>query len=74
MNSCQILYKDDVVYTQADLFKSSGTRRITLLCMYQWFATTLVYYGLSLGAGSLGKHPTFIFYFEVLIRWRLAGQ
>ena len=23
--------------------------------MYQWFATTLVYYGLSLGAGSLGN-------------------
>ena len=45
---------DDVVYTQADLFKSAGTRKVTLLCMYQWFATTLVYYGLSFGAGSLG--------------------
>ena len=45
---------DDKVYTQADLFKESGIRRITIFCMYQWFATTLVYYGLSLGAGNLG--------------------
>ena len=63
MNDRRILYKDDVVYTQADLFKSSGTRRITLLCMYQWFATTLVYYGLSLGAGSLGEYfASFLFW------------
>ena len=27
--------------------------RITILAMYQWFATTLVYYGLSFGAGNL---------------------
>ena len=28
-------------------------RRVTFLEMYQWFATTLVYYGLSFGAGNL---------------------
>ena len=28
-------------------------RRVTILEMYQWFATTLVYYGLSFGAGNL---------------------
>ena len=44
-----------VTYTQADLFKcGTGRLRITVLCMYQWFATTLVYYGLSFGAGDLG--------------------
>ena len=44
-----------VTYTQADLFKlGTGRFRITLFCMYQWFATTLVYYGLSFGAGDLG--------------------
>jgi len=45
---------DETVYSQADLFKEPGIRRITLFCMYQWFATTLVYYGLSFGAGDLG--------------------
>ena len=63
---------DDVVYTQADCFKTAGTRRITMLCMYQWFATTLVYYGLSLGAGSLGMVLGYYFsfnLFQVEIFW-----
>ena len=31
-------------------------RLITLVEMYQWFATTLVFYGLSLGVGNLGSN------------------
>ena len=45
---------ENVTYTQADLFKRPGMRKITIICMYQWFASSLVYYGLSLGAGSMG--------------------
>ena len=46
---------ENVTYTQADLFKRPGMRKITIICMYQWFASSLVYYGLSLGAGSMGE-------------------
>jgi len=45
---------DGKVYTQIDLFKPPRMRIVTIVEMYQWFATTLVYYGLSLGAGDLG--------------------
>ena len=41
-------------FTQADLFKTRRMRLITIIEMYQWFSTTLVYYGLSFGAGNLG--------------------
>ena len=47
---------ENVTYTQADLFKRPGMRKITIICMYQWFASSLVYYGLSLGAGSMGEY------------------
>ena len=36
---------DEKVYTQIDLFKPSRMRIVTIVEMYQWFATTLVYYG-----------------------------
>ena len=42
-------------YTQIDLLKPRRMRIITLVEMYQWFATTLVFYGLALGAGNLGS-------------------
>ena len=41
-------------YNQTDLFKTPGMRRTTLIELVQWFSTKMVYYGLSLGAGSLG--------------------
>jgi hypothetical protein len=31
-------------------------RMITLVEMYQWFSTTLVFYGLGLGVGNLGSN------------------
>lgn len=31
-------------------------RMITLVEMYQWFSTTLVFYGLGLGVGNLGPN------------------
>ena len=36
---------DGKVYTQIDLFKPPRMRIVTIVEMYQWFATTLVYYG-----------------------------
>ena len=36
---------DGKVYTQLDLFKPPRMRIVTIVEMYQWFATTLVYYG-----------------------------
>jgi hypothetical protein len=31
-------------------------RMITLVEMYQWFSTTLVFYGLGLGVGNFGSN------------------
>jgi len=39
-----------------DLFKPKKMRLITLVEMYQWFSTTLVFYGLGLGVGNLGSN------------------
>ena len=42
-------------YTQADLFKKPGMKKTTFIELTQWFSTKMVYYGLSLSAGGLGK-------------------
>ena len=39
-----------------DLFKPKKMRIVTLVEMYQWFATTLVFYGLGLGVGNIGSN------------------
>lgn len=48
-------------YTQADLFKTPGMKRTTFIELSQWFSTKMVYYGLSLGAGSLGEDTKLLF-------------
>lgn len=39
--------------TLIDLFKNKNMRKITLNLMFNWFVNSMVYYGLSLNAGSL---------------------
>jgi len=43
----------EVKYSTVDLFRHKGTRMVTLNVMFNWFVNTLVYYGVSLNAGSL---------------------
>ncbi|CBY18882.1 unnamed protein product [Oikopleura dioica] len=41
------------VKTQLDIVRPPGMRKIVIIELYQWFATTLVFYGLAFGAGNL---------------------
>merc|ERR550534_2258250 len=45
--------KKQKLYTTADLFRTRGSRFITLNLMYNWFVESVVYYGLGLNAGAL---------------------
>ncbi|CAG5106233.1 Oidioi.mRNA.OKI2018_I69.chr1.g2750.t1.cds [Oikopleura dioica] len=45
--------KSAQVRTQLDILRPPGMRKITMIELYQWFATTLVFYGLAFGAGNL---------------------
>ncbi|CAG5102561.1 Oidioi.mRNA.OKI2018_I69.chr1.g359.t1.cds [Oikopleura dioica] len=40
-------------YGVVDLFKNSKLRKLTLIMCFNWFVTSMVYYGLGLNAGSL---------------------
>ena len=56
-------------YSQLDLFKPPRMRIVTIVEMYQWFATTLVYYGLSFGAGNLGGSVLMNNFFNGLVEF-----
>merc|ERR1719376_184179 len=45
--------KNNIKYSSIDLFKQKRMRWITIKIMFCWFSSALVYYGLSLNAGSL---------------------
>ena len=56
-------------YSQLDLFKTPKMRIVTIVEMYQWFATTLVYYGLSFGAGNLSGSVLMNNFFNGLVEF-----
>jgi hypothetical protein len=49
-------------YGAADLFKTPNLRKRALNVSFNWFANSLVYYGLSLNAGSLEGNPHLILF------------
>lgn len=50
-----------------DLFRTPNLRKKTLNVMLCWFANSIVYYGLSLGTGSLKGDPYFILFIMGLV-------
>ena len=52
-------------YTQVDLFKTPGMKKTTFIELTQWFSTKMVYYGLSLSAGALGREKITLKIYEV---------
>lgn len=50
-----------------DLFKTPNLRKKTLNVCLNWFANSLVYYGLSLGVGSLPGNPFMILFINAVV-------
>lgn len=65
--------KSSVVVVEApranvsDLFKTPNLRMKTLNVCLNWFANSLVYYGLSLGVGSLPGNPFLILFINAVV-------
>lgn len=51
----------------SDLFKTPNLRKKTLNVCLNWFANSLVYYGLSLGVGSLPGNPFMILFINAVV-------
>lgn len=51
----------------SDLFKTPNLRKKTLNVCLNWFANSLVYYGLSLGVGSLPGNPFLILFINAVV-------
>jgi len=49
-------------YGAADLFKTPTIRKRALNVAFNWFANSLVYYGLSLNTGNLEGNPNMILF------------
>lgn len=51
----------------SDLFKTPNLRKKTLNVCVNWFANSLVYYGLSLGTGNLPGNPFMILFINAVV-------
>uniref|UniRef100_H2Y4B3 Major facilitator superfamily (MFS) profile domain-containing protein n=1 Tax=Ciona savignyi TaxID=51511 RepID=H2Y4B3_CIOSA len=51
----------------AVLFRNGNLRIITLIFIYNWFAATCIYYGLTLNTGSLAGDPFLNFFISGLV-------
>lgn len=51
----------------SDLFRTPNLRQKTLNVCLNWFANSLVYYGLSLGVGSLPGNPFLILFINAIV-------
>ncbi|CAL7935731.1 unnamed protein product [Xylocopa violacea] len=58
---------DERSYGASDLFKTPNLRKKTLNVCLNWFANSLVYYGLSLNAGNLVGNPFLMMFLSGLV-------
>ncbi|XP_076637125.1 organic cation transporter protein [Colletes latitarsis] len=58
---------NDESYGALDLFKTPNLRKKTLNVCLNWFANSLVYYGLSLNAGNLVGNPFLMMFLSGLV-------
>ncbi|XP_078046701.1 organic cation transporter protein [Augochlora pura] len=63
----QRVRQEDRSYGALDLFKTPNLRKKTLNVCLNWFANSLVYYGLSLNAGNLVGNPFLMMFFSGLV-------
>jgi len=54
VKQCEKTKHNNTLATFFQLFRSRNLRLKTLICYYTWFATALVYYGLTLNSNGLG--------------------
>lgn len=59
--------KDDRVYGVLDLFRTPNLRKKSLNVCLNWFANSIVYYGLSLNTGSLLGNPFLMLFLSGLV-------
>ncbi|XP_054006723.1 organic cation transporter protein [Hylaeus anthracinus] len=59
--------KEDRSYGALDLFKTPNLRKKTLNVCLNWFANSLVYYGLSLNVGNLVGNPYLMMFLSGLV-------
>ncbi|XP_076171642.1 organic cation transporter protein [Ptiloglossa arizonensis] len=59
--------QEDRSYGALDLFKTPNLRKKTLNVCLNWFANSLVYYGLSLNAGNLVGNPFLMLFLSGLV-------
>ncbi|XP_076763910.1 organic cation transporter protein [Xylocopa sonorina] len=59
--------KEERSYGASDLFKTPNLRKKTLNVCFNWFANSLVYYGLSLNAGNLVGNPFLMMFLSGLV-------
>ncbi|XP_017876340.1 organic cation transporter protein [Ceratina calcarata] len=58
---------EDRSYGALDLFRTPNLRKKTLNVCLNWFANSIVYYGLSLNAGNLVGNPFFMLFLSGLV-------
>ncbi|XP_076244758.1 organic cation transporter protein [Calliopsis andreniformis] len=63
----QHVQKEDRSYGSLDLFKTPNLRKKTLNVCLNWFANSIVYYGLSLNVGNLVGNPFLMLFLSGLV-------